>query len=483
MNAKNNERKTVLYAIICVTLAFFLMTAIGLLAAKKAPELRIEKIESALAARDSEKARKLIGRLSDEAAADTYGKKCTYLEADIAFQAQDWESAARSFASLGNYEDAAERSKEAQYRQADALAERGEWEAAVTLFESLSGYSDAAARRDECRYEYAAALTQTGSPYEAFDLYASLGSYKDAEQRMIDIAVAVTGQTDAETAMNQFKNLSPAEIARRAALKEQRESLPAGILDVGFYHTAALRADGTVLACGSNDYGQCDTAAWDSVTQIAAGAYHTVALLADGTVAAVGRSGEGQCDTAEWSGIVAVAASDYATFGLRNDGTVVFCGYQPAYYRDTPGWSAVTQISGGSYGLVALHSSGTAYATHESACADSMKGLVGIVTNTGYAVGLNEDGTVTSPKVDLGSWTDIVALSCSGTGIVGLKSDGSVVYYYFRPLDAPDFSALENAVAIACGGTHFAWVEADGSVHVIGETDLGQGDTADWNVF
>jgi len=482
MNAKNNERKTVVCAIICVTLAFFLMAAAGLLAAKKAPEMRIEKIENALAEGDTKKARRIIGRLNDETAAAAYTKECTYLEADMAFQAQDWESAASAFASLGNYEDAAERSKEAQYRHGDALAERGEWEAALAAFESLTGYSDAAGRRDECRYEYAAVLAQS-SPYEAFDLYAALGDYKDARQKMIDVAVAETGETDAEAAVNQFKNLSPAEVERRAALKERRDALPVGILDVGFYHTVALTADGSVLACGSNEFGQCDTAGLNGVTQIAAGAYHTAALLADGTVAAVGRSSEGQCDTADWSGIIAVAASDYATFGLKDDGTVVFCGYQPAYYRNTPAWQDVTQISGGSYGLVALHSSGTAYATHESACADSMKDLVGIVTNTGYAVGLNEDGTVTSPKVDLSNWTDIVALSCSGTGIVGLKSDGSVVYSYFRPLDAPDFSALQNAVAIACGGTHFAWVEADGSVHVIGDTDLGQGDTAEWNVF
>jgi len=483
MHAKENERHLVIVIIVCVTLAFLLATAVGLLAAKKLPEKRIEKIEAALAEKDTERAAKLIARLSDAEAAAAYEKECTYLDAEAALLAQDWEAAMAGFGAVGNYKDAAERIQEARYYYADSLAAGQEWEAAMLAFEKAGGYGDALERRDECRYEYAAVLAETGFPYEAFDIYAAMGDYKDAEENMIRIAKAETGQSNAEDALNLFKNLSPAEIERRAALAEKREALPLNILDVGFYHTVAVSADGSVLACGSNDYGQCDTSSWKNATQVAAGAYHTVALLKDGSVVAAGRNDEGQCEVGEWRGIVAIAASDYATFALTKDGAVVFCGYQTDYYRDTPVWKDVVQISGGSYGLVALHRNGSAYATHESARTEGMTGLVGIVTNTGFAVGLNEDGTVNSPRVDLSGWDNILALSCSGTGIVGLKDDGSVVHHYFRPLDAPDFSAVESAVAIACGGTHFAWVEEDGSVHVSGETDLGQGDTDDWNVF
>ena len=83
---------------------------------------------------------------------------------------------------------------------------------------------------------------------------------------------------------------------------------------VGFYHTAALKNDGTVLACGDDSFGQCQVSAWHSVKQICAGAYHTVGLLEDGTVIAAGRNDEGQCDVGDWRDIVAVTAADVRPF-------------------------------------------------------------------------------------------------------------------------------------------------------------------------
>ena len=56
----------------------------------------------------------------------------------------------------------------------------------------------------------------------------------------------------------------------------------------GGYHTVGLKDDGTVVAVGHNDSGQCDVGGWTDITQVAAGGYHTVGLKADGTVLAVG---------------------------------------------------------------------------------------------------------------------------------------------------------------------------------------------------
>ena len=81
----------------------------------------------------------------------------------------------------------------------------------------------------------------------------------------------------------------------------------------GYYHTVGLKADGTVVAVGGNDevnpfdddifknnYGQCDTADWQDIVAISAGAYHTVGLKADGTVVAVGSNEHGQCNVQGW---------------------------------------------------------------------------------------------------------------------------------------------------------------------------------------
>ena len=56
----------------------------------------------------------------------------------------------------------------------------------------------------------------------------------------------------------------------------------------GRRHTVGLKSDGTVVAVGRNDEGQCDVGDWTDITQVAAGAAHTVGLKSDGTVVAAG---------------------------------------------------------------------------------------------------------------------------------------------------------------------------------------------------
>ncbi|TET74131.1 MAG: hypothetical protein E3J42_05770, partial [Dehalococcoidia bacterium] len=37
----------------------------------------------------------------------------------------------------------------------------------------------------------------------------------------------------------------------------------------GFYHTVGLKSDGTVVAVGDNDDGQCDVGGWTDIVQVA----------------------------------------------------------------------------------------------------------------------------------------------------------------------------------------------------------------------
>ena len=55
------------------------------------------------------------------------------------------------------------------------------------------------------------------------------------------------------------------------------------------------RANGTVVATGSNQCGQCNVGGWTDIVAIDAGRYHTVGLRADGTIVTTGSDGYGQC--------------------------------------------------------------------------------------------------------------------------------------------------------------------------------------------
>ena len=84
-----------------------------------------------------------------------------------------------------------------------------------------------------------------------------------------------------------------------------------------------LRADGTVVAIGSNEQNQCDVSNWKNVIAISIGSGHTVGLRADGTVLAVGYNYANACGGVyRWKDIVAISAGNNHTVALKADGTV-----------------------------------------------------------------------------------------------------------------------------------------------------------------
>lgn len=71
----------------------------------------------------------------------------------------------------------------------------------------------------------------------------------------------------------------------------------------GSHHTVGLLSDGSVVATGRNDHGQCNMRAWRDIVALAAGCAHTIGLTADGTAVAVGWNEHGQCDVSGWRGL------------------------------------------------------------------------------------------------------------------------------------------------------------------------------------
>ncbi len=382
------------------------------------------------------------------------------------------------FSQLSGYRDSREMISECRYRAAGLLFDHGEYEAAKDAFYALAGYADALARYDACRYEIAAA-TEAKDAKEAFRLFRALGAYGDAKARAEAIAIRLTGESDPQYAVNAMLGISNETLEQIRELDAARGALPTGRLAVGFYHTVGLKSDGTVLAVGRSDEGQCNVTGWTDVTAIDCGAYHTAALRRNGTVVCTGRNDEGQCDTESWTDIAAIVCTDYNTVGLKTDGTIVSTGF--VAFSELSGWQHITAIGGGSYAVCGVSESGQVLSSHASMRSEDMIDVIGIDVSTGYCVGFKADGTVLCTVRPL-PWTDIVAVSAGSTGILALDKDGLVHTYWFRSRDAIDCSDLRDVAAIAAGGTHCAFLLKDGTVVTRGENTCGECDTGSWNL-
>ena len=223
----------------------------------------------------------------------------------------------------------------------------------------------------------------------------------------------------------------------------------------GSARTIGFRVDGTVLACGKNDDGQCNVSGWKDIVAVAAGNAHTVGLKSDGTVVACGQNVSGQCDVSGWKDIVAVAAGGAYTVGLRSDGTVVACGYNEYGQCDVFEWTDIVAVAAGGAYTVGLRSDGTV-----------------------VACGYNEYG-----QCDVSEWTDVVAVAAGRIHTVGLKSDGTVVACGNNYNGQCNVSEWTGIVEIAAGSFHTVGLRSDGTVVACGYNYNGQCDVSDWKLF
>lgn len=97
-------------------------------------------------------------------------------------------------------------------------------------------------------------------------------------------------------------------------------------LRAGSRHTVALKEDGTVVAWGTNEFGQIDVPPHLSgVKEISTRGYHTLALKEDGTVTAWGDNDNGQLTIPSGlSGVKAIAAGwDHSMVLLEDKNTPI----------------------------------------------------------------------------------------------------------------------------------------------------------------
>jgi alpha-tubulin suppressor-like RCC1 family protein len=281
----------------------------------------------------------------------------------------------------------------------------------------------------------------------------------------------------------------------------------------GYYHTLAVRSDGTVWAWGDNSDGELGNATTTGssvpvqvtgltgVVQVAAGYFDSLALRSDGTVWAWGNNSIGQLgdgtttnratpvqvagfpvQLAGLTGVTQIAAGGLHSLALRSDGTVVAWGYNSdgqlgngtTTDHTTPvavsGLTKVTQIAAGFSHSVALRSDGT-------------------VAAWGYNVnGQLGDGTTdtrTTP-VQVAGLTGVTQIATGSDHNLAVRSDGTAVAwgqnYYGQLGDGTNTNRttpvtvpwLIDVTRVSAGATHSVAVRSDGTVVAWGNNDYGQ---------
>lgn len=112
---------------------------------------------------------------------------------------------------------------------------------------------------------------------------------------------------------------------------EKRDVTWENIKDIsGPYATKiCLKDDGTVFKW-KDDENKLSVNDWRDIVAIDSGASYVVGLTQSGTVVACGNNQWGQCDVSDWKDIVAIMTDGgNLTIGIRENGTVVSCGEGP----------------------------------------------------------------------------------------------------------------------------------------------------------
>jgi alpha-tubulin suppressor-like RCC1 family protein len=271
----------------------------------------------------------------------------------------------------------------------------------------------------------------------------------------------------------------------------------------GYWHTLALKGDGTVWSWGNNMDGQLGNgnyltstvplkiSALQGVTAIAAGDYHSLALRNDGTVWSWGYNNYGQLGDGtdrqasnvpimvkNLSGIIAISAGAGHSVALKNDGTVWTwgnnlegqLGNNNGSKNNTPaqvaGISDVTAIAAGWLHTLTLKNDGTVWSWGYNS-----NGQLGNV------IGL---GTQAYSPLQVSGLTGVTAIAAGGYHSVALKNDTTVWAWgknndgqlgdnstsqHVVPVQA---SGVANVTSIAAGGNYTVALNTFGNLLIWG---------------
>ena len=145
--------------------------------------------------------------------------------------------------------------------------------------------------------------------------------------------------------------------------------------------------------------------------------------------------------------------------------------------------------TGGGF-AIGLKSDGTVLSTGNNTNGQMNVGdwtdIVAVAAGQDLSLGLKADGTVVAAgpngygECNVSEWTDIIQIDAGARGSFGLKTDGTVVATGDNKTGRMNVENWTDIVAIAAGPSHTVGLKADGTAIAVGRNQYGQCEVGDW---
>ena len=200
------------------------------------------------------------------------------------------------------------------------------------------------------------------------------------------------------------------------------------------------RMDGTAMARGNNEHGQCDVESWTDIVSVYAGDGYTLGLRADGTIASAGRIYSDCRDIYNWTDIVSLCVWGSAAVGVKADGTAVSVGFPGGIAQQISTWTDLKKVDlyyDSTYSLVAgLKNDGTVvyFCNHPNGFdAGAFSDVRDISVSNNMLIALHENGTISGAGLYYqlvqeytADWKNVESIETADNLLVGICSDGTI---------------------------------------------------------
>ncbi len=251
----------------------------------------------------------------------------------------------------------------------------------------------------------------------------------------------------------------------------------------GAEHSLALRTDGSLVAWGRNNYGQCDVPSGTNYVAIAAGGWHNLALKSDGSIVAWGNNDNGRSN-APPGNYIAIAAGGGHSLAIKSDGSLAAWGMNETGQCNVPAGADFKAIAAGWEHCLALKSDGSIVAWGANSWGQcnvpAGNDYIAIAAGYNHSLALKSDGSIVAwglndyGQCNVPSGRNFKAIAADGSHNLAQKSDGSLVAWGLNSDGQCNVPAGSDFIAIAAGARHSLALKSNGSLIVWGFNYFGQ---------